>query len=154
MNDKKMDAGRTEMSGTNIFKAIATHWLREDRGWSIKSDRTCFPYADLIANGTDGETWLIAFADDDVDRLAAVCLALGRLILMMDRECATGAFGLPIPDPAVDPPLLRYAIAVPNNDAWKRQVRAIPERIRRILHLVVLLVSDEDVTKYLPGVPV
>ncbi len=137
-----------------MFDALAACWLREDMGWRIESDRERFPHADLIAVGSDGEMWLVAFADDDDDRLAAVCQALGRLVLMMDRECATGAFGLPTPDSRLDPPLLRFAIAVPDDDAWKRQVRAIPERIRRLLHLVVLLVSDKDVTKCLPSVPV
>jgi hypothetical protein len=32
--------------------------------------------------------------------------------------------------------------------------RALPERVRKILHLIVLPVSGDEVVEYLPGVPI
>jgi hypothetical protein len=137
-----------------MLKALVATMLCKKNGWNVKTGDTRFPHADVIAVRPCQETLLIAFATDVSDRRSAVCLALGRLLLMMDREVSSEAFGLPMADATLDPPLIEYAIAVPDDEAWIRQVREIPDRIRRLLYLQVLLVSDDQVALILPGVPI
>lgn len=116
-------------------------------------DRTDYPCADLVAVNKSGEMVLVACANE-TDGQQGFFFALGRLVLMMDRDFEVNSFGLPQPNPHLKPPLIRYILAVPTESDWPQLVQAIPERIRKMLHLNILRVSDDGVTMYLPGVAV
>jgi hypothetical protein len=136
-----------------MLESITRHWLTEAEGWRTLDPRPEHPFADLVAVNESGEMVLVVCADDaDIQR--GLCCALGRLLLMMDRDIEVNAFGLPRPDPRIDTPLIRYILAVPAESAWLQLVRALPERVRKMLHLVILRVSEDEVIKYVPGVPV
>src|SRR5262245_34798828 len=113
-----------------MLQSITKHWLAEAERWQTLDSQTKYPFADLVAVNESGETVLVVCAEDtDIQR--GFCCALGRLLLMMDRDFEVGAFGLPRPDPNLDPPLIRYVLAIPAESAWLQMARLLPERVRK-----------------------
>ena len=143
-----------------ILENITKHWLTQAGGWRTLDVHSEYPFADLVAvkeldedQESIGLTMLVVCADDaEIER--GFCSALGRLVLMMDRDFEVDAFGLPRPDPRLNPPLVQYVLAVPTDSAWLPLLRACPDRIRKMLHLIILRVSDDELIKYLPNVSV
>jgi hypothetical protein len=142
-----------------MIDKITKHWLAEAEGWRTVDRHSDYPFADLVAvreSGEDdelGEVVLIACAND-ADCKRGFCIALGRLVLMMDRDFNTNAFGHPQRDSQLSPPLVRYVLAVPAEPAWLPLLRSVPLRIRKMLHLNFLRVSDDELIRYLPNIPV
>ena len=64
-------------------------------------------------------------------REQAVYSALGQVISQMDQ--ASDA--------------VKYGLAVPDSPEWEKQLQKIPERVRKLLDLELLLVSRTDVRK-------
>ncbi|MCA8989541.1 MAG: hypothetical protein KDA78_17975 [Planctomycetaceae bacterium] len=143
-----------------MLETITKHWLTQAEGWRTLDRQSEYPFADLVAvkesdedEAFVGETVLVVCAADaNIER--GFCSALGRLVLMMDRDFEVNAFGLPRPNPRLKPPLVRYVLAVPTDSAWLPLLRACPDLIRKMLHLIILRVSDEELIKYLPSVSV
>lgn len=138
---------------SEILSRITKHWLTQASGWRTLDHQAAYPYADLVAVNESGDVLLVVCADDGSIH-SGFFSALGRLILMMDRDFEVNTFGMPRRDPSLDPPLIRYALAVPAGETWLRLVRAVPDRVRKILHLIILRVSRDDVVRYDPGVAI
>jgi hypothetical protein len=82
---------------------------------------------DMVAYKEGVGTFLVE-VEGDISRQKeqAMYSALGQTILSMKHFS----------------PSLTYALAVPDNEHWERQLQKVPSRIRELLNLKLLLVSE------------
>jgi hypothetical protein len=89
---------------------------------------------DMVAEKAGVGTFLVEVeGDTSRQKEQAVYSALGQIILSMKHFS----------------PSLTYALAVPDDDRWERQLRKVPSRICELLSLQLLLVSDSGVREVL-----
>lgn len=87
-----------------------------------------FRRADVVARHPQHGTTLVEVEGDSTrQKEQAMYSALGQTVLLVSSED------------------FRYAIAVPDELAWEQQLRKIPERVRTVLRLSCLLVSETRV---------
>ena len=103
-------------------------WLKS-QGVSIVS-HPLYGRADLVAKNDQRGTFVVEVeGDSSRQKEQAMYSALGQIILSM---------GEPSPN-------IQYALAVPDSSAWESQLRKIPEHVRTLLKLELLLVSEQGV---------
>lgn len=114
-------------------KAIATEcetWLREQGVKIVK--HPLYGRADLVATKEGRGTFVIEVeGDSSRQKEQAMYSALGQIVLSMG-------------DPS---PKIRYGLAVPDAVQWEMQLSKIPNRIRDLLNLDLLLVSETGVRR-------
>lgn len=112
-------------------KAIAAHcetWLRQ-QGVKIVP-HPLYGRADLVARKEGVGTFVIEVEGDSAkQKEQAMYSALGQVVLSM---------GDPSPD-------ITYGLAVPDSAKWETQLRKVPARIKELLKLQLLLVSEGGV---------
>lgn len=85
---------------------------------------------DLVAEKQGEPTWLVEVeGDSSRQREQALYSALGQVVLRMDKGTAA----------------MKYGLALPASDNWRRQVGKIPAHVLELLNLSLLLVSPETV---------
>jgi len=112
-------------------KAIAVEcetWLR-NQGVKIVP-HPLYGRADLVATKEGHGIFVIEVeGDSSRQKEQAMYSALGQIVLSMG-------------DPS---PSIRYGLAVPDTAQWKTQLNKIPDRVRNLLKLDLLLVSETGV---------
>ena len=112
-------------------KAIAAEcetWLR-DQGVNIVA-HPLYGRADLVAEHEQQGTYVVEVeGKSSRQREQAMYSAIGQIVLSMGN-----------PSPAI-----RYAVAVPDDEGWERQLKKIPARVFSLLSLELFLVSESAV---------
>jgi hypothetical protein len=112
-------------------QAIATEcesWLRA-KGIKIIG-HPVYGRVDLVAYKEDVGTVLVEVeGDTSRQKEQAMYSALGQIVLSMSDST----------------PEITYALAVPDNPTWEKQLRKVPDRIKRLLCLQLWLVSENGV---------
>ena len=103
-------------------------WLR---GQGVKIDaHPLYGRADLVATRKGHGTFVVEVeGDSSRQKEQAMYSALGQIVLSMG-------------DPS---PQITYGLAVPDDAQWEAQLKKIPDRIRTLLALHLLLVSSNGV---------
>jgi hypothetical protein len=136
----------------DLRESLITHWFTTRTGWSIVSDSDLLPHANLVTRDPNGYHYATCFANDRNAPMDSVSLAIGRLVLMMNRPVSINSLGLPVANADDDPPLIRYVLAVPDEPTWLDTLRLIPDHARILLNLVLVTARYGAVTEYLPSV--
>ena len=114
-------------------KAIAAEcetWLR-DQGVKIVK-HPLYGRADLVATKEGRGTFVIEVeGDSSRQKEQAMYSALGQIVLSM-RDVS---------------PTIRYGLAVPDSMQWETQLKKIPNGVRELLNLDLLLVSETGVRR-------
>jgi len=112
-------------------KAIAAEceaWLRE-QGVKIVA-HPLYGRADLVAEHDQHGTYVIEVeGKSSRQREQAMYSAVGQIVLSMGSPA----------------PAIRYAVAVPDDDRWEKQLKKIPARVLSLLNLELFLVSESSV---------
>lgn len=100
-------------------------------GASIGADEE-YGRADIVARHPDKGTYVIECeGDTSRQREQSMYSALGQILLSMNNESR----------------LVRYALALPDDPKWEKQVLKIPSRLYSALGLEVYMVSRTGVSK-------
>jgi hypothetical protein len=114
-------------------KAIAAEcetWLRE-QGVKI-AKHPLYGRADLVATKEGRGSFVIEIeGDSSRQKEQAMYSALGQIVLSMR-------------DPS---PTIRYGLAVPDTVQWETQLKKVPNGVRELLKLDLLLVSKDGVRR-------
>jgi hypothetical protein len=103
-------------------------WLRQ-QGVKIVA-HPVYGRADLVATREGFGTFVIEVeGDSSRQKEQAMYSALGQIILSMDEVS----------------PTIKYGLAVPDTAQWEAQLNKIPDRVRDVLNLRLLLVSEAGV---------
>lgn len=88
--------------------------------------------ADLVAERSGSPTYVVEVeGQSSRQREQAMYSALGQLLVSMHGGDAN----------------IRFALAVPDSEDWTRQVQKIPERVKQVLNMDVLMVSSSGVRR-------
>lgn len=112
-------------------KVEAAEYELRKLGATVGAHKT-YGRVDVFASHPEHGTFLIeAEGDSSKQKEQAMYSAIGQTILMMDN-------------PSKD---ITYALAVPDAPEWERQLAKIPQRIKDILNLQCLIVSENSAKK-------
>ena len=127
------DADGAHAPGKREIAAECERWLRENGAKIVAHE--LFGRADLVVAKAGCDTVVIEVeADSARQREQALYSALGQLLLSMGQE---GDY--------------KYALAVPDSHEWEKQVKKVPRRVRSLLRLDLLLVSERGVREWRDG---
>ncbi len=89
-----------------------------------------FGRVDLVAHKENSGTVLVEVeGDTSRQKEQAMYSALGQILLSMSHSS----------------PEITYALAVPDDPTWEKQLRKVPDRIKELLGLQLLLVAETGV---------
>lgn len=118
----------TQPAGKKEIAAESEKWLRE-QGVKIVA-HPLFGRADLVAVKEGSGTFVVEVeGKSSRQKEQAMYSAIGQIVLSMKESR----------------PDLHYAVATPDAVDWERQLMKVPETVKQILKLHLLLVSSEGV---------
>ncbi len=118
----------TQPLGKKEIAAECENWLRA-QGVKIVA-HPLFGRADLVATKEGSGTFIVEVeGKSSKQKEQAMYSAIGQIVLSM-KEARSD---------------LHYAVAMPDNSEWERQLMKVPDAVKQILKLHLLLVSPEGV---------
>jgi hypothetical protein len=144
------------MHRNEIIDALLSTIFSRENGWNV-ADRHEYATCDVTVENDDREVWLVNVAAngqeapnfDDV-----LYTTIGRLLPAMTRDYEVNSLGLAERDDRQDPALVRYGVALPDTRACINSAARIPNRVRRVLQLSLIVVSPGSCGLFLPSVPI
>jgi hypothetical protein len=139
----------------SIVEVLLETIVSKCNGWSAASG-TEFPGIDLVCNNAERELWLINIVEyrgSESEFQKCMRDAIARLILMMHHDFTVNRFGLAERNKDADPALVRYGLAIPDSSACIAFAAKIPNRIRTLTQMAIILVSQNGSKLFLPSVP-